>query len=164
MDEAQGWQPGRHTGREAFRAAVYGALRQAVAESWPWMAWSDPDFKAWPLHEAALVDALHQWCLAGGRLRMLASDFSEIQSHCPRLQVWRRQWDHRLEARASGRARREVTPSLLLTPSAALWLAPADAPVCVMTEDAAQRAQWQQDYESLWQTSTAAFPATTLGL
>lgn len=164
MDEPLAWVPGRHTGREAFRAAVRGAIVQAEAEAWPWMAWSDPDFRDWPLEEKAVVDGLHAWCLGGGRLRMLASDFAAAHATFARLVAWRRQWDHRVEARASGRQRRDETPTLLLTPQALLWRADPLHSACVVSDDRALVAQWRQTYESLWQQSIPAFAASTLGL
>ena len=154
----------RLSGRLAFQHAVREAIEQAADHGLPWMFWCDLDFADWPLKERAVVETLQRWALGGGRLRMLASDFRGVQQHAARFVTWRRQWDHRFEARSSGRSRGGDTPCVLLTPEKMLLRLAPEAPVFVWTSDRARRTQMADHLESLWQQSVSAFPATTLGL
>ena len=158
------WSEGRFDGREAFRQSLRDALAHVRLHQLPWMFWSDPDFEDWPLEERDFVEQLQAWALQGGRLRMLASDFRGVQRRAARFVVWRKQWDPRFEARASGRARVAETPGVLLTPDRMLWRLVPERQVFVVTADRPQRTQISDQLESLWQQSVAAFPATTLGL
>lgn len=158
-----GWSFGRFEGRTAFREAVQAAVERAASQRWSTMLWSDPDFRDWPLNDRALCEALQAWALGGGRLRMLASDFASLRSQAPRFLQWRQQWDHRFEARASGRHRQAETPTLMMVPGAYLWRAETGR-AFVVSADAGERARWSEQIESLWQQSTPGLPATTLGL
>jgi hypothetical protein len=156
---------GRFSGRQEFQALVRQAVLQAQARDWPEMVWCDPDFDDWPLADEALVETLRLWVQDGhGRMRMLASDFRPVQARCARFVRWRRDHDHRFDARSSGRNRAAETPSVLWTPE---WVLIRLDPVhqqMVASTDKVRRAQLRQQIDSLWQQSTAGFPATTLGL
>lgn len=155
---------GRQHGREAFRQAVRATVAHAATLGVPQMFWCDPDFADWPLTEPGVVASLHTWALGGGRLRMLASDFRGVQAHCARFVHWRRQWDHRFEARSCGKARASELPSVLLAGDHALLRLDAQQGVFVVTTERARRAQTEQTLDSWWQAAVSAFPASTLGL
>ncbi|NIC41773.1 hypothetical protein [Aquabacterium sp. A08] len=160
-----GWPAdGRHSGRADFQQALRACIAQAQAERVGQMWWCDPDFADWPLHEAAVVAQLQAWSLAGGRLRMLASDFRHVQAHAPRFLRWRQLWDHRFEARATGRSRWAETPSLWLGGERLLLRLDAVGSAFFVTTERARRAQTEERLQSLWQQSVVALPASTLGL
>lgn len=142
---------------------VLRALERATADAWPSLWWCDPDFQDWPLEERAVCEALQTWALAGGRLRMLATDFAPLQARAARFVAWRRLFNHRFEARATGRPPTIEVPSLLIAPDAYLWRAD-NGRSFVISGDLGERTRWMEQMESLWQQSTPSFPATTLGL
>ena len=164
MTEDEAWREGRFEGLEAFRQAIRSAVRRAADEGWSSMLWCDPDFRDWPLGEQAVCADLQRWALRGGQLRMMAADFRHVQSAQHRFVVWRRQWDHRFQARATGRQKHAQTPCHLLAPGAGLWRADPVHGGFVISTDTGLRVRWQETLESLWQQSTVAFPASTLGL
>lgn len=139
-------------------------MAQARAQGVSHMWWCDPDFADWPLHEASVVAQLQAWSLAGGRLRMLASDFRHVQAHAPRFLRWRQLWDHRFEARATGRVRWAETPSVWLGGEQVLLRLDPVVNTFVFSTDPARRAQTEEVLQSLWQQSVVALPASTLGL
>lgn len=164
MTDATAWCEGRFDGREAFRQAVRAAVRRAADEGWPSMLWCDADFRDWPLAEQAVCADLQRWAHQGGHLRMMAVDFRSVQSGHHRFVVWRRQWDHRFQARATGRRKLAETPCLLVAPDACLWRADPVHGGFVISADAGLRARWLEQVESLWQQAGVSFPASTLGL
>lgn len=156
---------GRFSGRESFQDLVRQAVRQAQTQDWPEMVWCDSDFDDWPLGDEALIETLRLWVQAGhGRLRMLGSDFRPVQARCARFVRWRRDHDHRFEARSPGRNRAAETPSVLWTPAWTLIRLDPMHQQMVASTDKVRRAQLRQQLDSLWQQSSIAFPATTLGL
>lgn len=164
-DGATAWPPeGRHHGREVFRQAIRDTVAHAAAQGLTQMWWCDPDFHDWPLEELALVEDLQAWALGGGRLRMLASDFAGVQAHQARFVRWRRQWDHRFEARSLGRSRAGEMPSGVLVADRLLLRLDGSSSVFVVTTDRARRAQTEEHWATLWSQAVAAFPASTLGL
>lgn len=162
MDDAHPWT-GRFEGREAFKHALCLALERSTAAAGAPMLWCDPNFADWPLQDPDVCQRLHVWALAGGRLRLLASDYAGVVA-AARFVTWRRQWDHRIAARCSGRQHAEQTPSVLLLHDAYLWRAEGGGHRFVVSTDLGERTRWQERVESLWQTSVSAFPASTLGL
>jgi hypothetical protein len=155
---------GRFSGPADFQRLVRAAVAQAPLRGWREMLWADPDFTHWPLGELAVVEGLTQWMQHGARLCMMAADFRPITLQAPRFVAWRRQFDHRFEARAWPRSGLPEMTMLLWTPDWAVVGMDAQAPTVVATAEAARRAQWRQAWNSAWATGTPAFPASVLGL
>jgi len=155
---------GRISGPRDFDALLRRLVRVAADESWPQMCWYDTDFSHWPLGEQQVVDDLTRWSLGGGSLAMMARDFRPLMRMAPRFVTWRRQFDHRFEARVLSRSVSEE-PGLAIWSSS--WtLVAVDRPRCVFvaTSEPAVRAQRRQEWDSSWPLGTAGFPASTLGL
>lgn len=159
-----GWVSGRQQGLHALREAVRQAIALADSQQIGRMLWCDRDFADWPLEERAVVEALQRWALGGGRLEMLASDFRPLQARAARFVQWRRQWDHRFEARALGRQRPDEVPTVLRLGDQMLLGLDAEQRLFVVTADRSRIAQTDEHCRSLWQQAVPAFPASTLGL
>ena len=161
----EAWPQGRLEGRESFREAVRQAIRRMADGTAGTVWWCDPDFADWPLTEATVVGDLQRWMLAGGRLRLLAADFRYLQGHAARFVRWRRDWDHRIDARS---LRRDVAAgepvSVLWTPNGQLRRLDDRRFSCVASSDAGELLRMQEWLQSVWQQGTPAFAATTLGL
>ena len=83
-----------------------------------------------------------------------------LSAAAPRFLRWRQQWDHRFEARATGRSRWAETPSLWLGGDRLLLRLDTGGSAFVVTTERARRAQTEEVLQSLWQQSVAALPAS----
>lgn len=158
------WPDGRLSGRDAWARALAAVLEQALFERIWQMAWSDPDFADWPLGERALTERLHAWSRAGGHLSLLALDYRMLRERHARFVSWRTQWSHRVEARAAPREAQDGFPTLVCLPGWAMSRTASRPPVVLATHDPARVQGQAMVWQGLWERSTPAFAATTLGL
>lgn len=158
------WPDGRLQGREAWAQALAAVLELALAERVRQMAWCDPDFADWPLGERVLTESLHAWSRAGGQLSLLALDYRTLRERHARFVTWRTQWSHRVDARAAPRELREGFPTLVCLPGWAMSRSPSRPPVVLASAEPARVQGLTLAWQGLWERSSAAFPATTLGL
>ena len=154
-------------GREAFRQAVRDDLACAAAHParFSELLLCDPDFADWPLGERPVVEHLQAWALRGqGRLTLLAGRYDELQRQAPLFVHWRRQWSHKIEARACPPAAAADLPGALCTPAWALRRFSPLHSVCVAGPEAERRVTLRAELDDWLTRSTSAFPATVLGL
>lgn len=161
---ASTWPQGRFDGRLAWSHLLHQALDLALRDRVHHLIWCDPDFVDWPLGERAFNDKLHAWAHAGGQLSLLALDYRRLVQRHARFVQWRTTWLHRVEARAAPRELQEGFPTLVCHSGwGAQRTATSQPAVLAFTEPARVQGlvlQWQ----TLWERSSTAFPATTLGL
>ncbi len=81
--------------RAGFRVALRWGIEHAITRGARRITWVGPDFAAWPLDDAALLDALAGWLRRPDRqLVLLASTFDDMPRRHPRFVAWRRPWAH----------------------------------------------------------------------
>lgn len=158
------WPQGRFDGRLVWPGLLHQALDLALQQRVRHLVWCDPDFVDWPLGERLFNERLNAWAHAGGQLSLLALDYRRLVQVHARFVQWRTTWSHRVEARAAPRELQDGFPTLVCHSGwAAQRTTSAQPAVLAFTEPARVQGlmgQWQ----SLWDRSAPAFPATTLGL
>jgi hypothetical protein len=155
---------GRFDGRSAFRDALRGAFRAAAKDGWRELVLADHSFEDWPLNEQAAADDLHAWARQGGRLTLLAARYDTLQRLHARFVDWRVTWDHLVSARACRGADAADLPGALWSPG---WMVQRLDPVrsvFVCSDDADRRVRLRESLDEWLRRSSAAFPASTLGL
>ncbi len=147
---------------DQFRAAM------AVAAAHPVDVWlADAEFAHWPLGERAVMEAWHQWAVAGGRKRltMLGGRYDDMARRHPRWVAWRATWSHRIVCReAPDGLRDEVRPVLIVGDDLALRIQDALHGTGLWTRDIARIREWRAELDVILQRSSEALPPTTLGL
>lgn len=155
---------GRWSGREAFVQTLRDALACAAREGWRELVISDANFEDWPLHERAVVDALHAWARPGRRFTMLATRYESVQRRQPRFASWRQTWGHLIECRLCRQADPLDFPSALWSPVWVLQRHDIERCVFVTDVDAARRVNLRQILDESIRNSSPGFPASVLGL
>lgn len=151
--------------RGAFQQAVRDALAEAARVGCRELVLVDPDFTAWPLGEAGVVESLTQWAYAHRRLTLLAAHFDEVARHQPRFVRWRVQFAHVVDARAAHEDDASNLPTLLHAPGLlALRLFDAQRFRGAVDRSAAEDAQSRERVDAFLQRACESFPASTLGL
>lgn len=85
----------------SFRSALAQALDAALGRGTRTLLFVDPDFAAWPLDDAALLDRLTAFLRRPGRrLTLLAARFDRLDARHPRFAAWRAVWSHAVDARS----------------------------------------------------------------
>lgn len=155
---------GRFCGHAEFAELIRLALATAAAQGWREIVLSDPDFEEWPLGERAVAQALNDWARTGRKFTMLAENYEALPRRHARFVTWRQTWSHLVECRKT-----EATPAGSL--SSALWspgwvFERLDLPRCIgmAGSEAARRVALKECLNEYLLNSSAAFPATTLGL
>ena len=159
-----GWPEGRFEGRHAWSDLLYRALDAALDARLRHWVWCDPDFADWPLGERLFNERLHAWAHAGGQLRLLALDYRQLIRQHARFVQWRTIWSHRVEARAAPRELQEGFPTLACHSGWGAQRTAISHPVVLASTEPARVQGLQLNWQSLWDRSAPAFPATTLGL
>ncbi len=155
---------GRLLGRVAFTEAVRGAIGAAASQGWPLLWLVDDDFADWPLGERSVIAGLNAWAKRGRRLRLLARDFSALQTLHPRFASWRTTWSHLIEAHAVPQASPHELPGVIWTSS---WTLERLDPVrssLVASHSAERRVALHERLDEWWMRGRPAFAPTTLGL
>ncbi|MES2956669.1 MAG: hypothetical protein V4792_00705 [Pseudomonadota bacterium] len=151
-------------GRSAFTGALRQALSQAARERARELCFVDPDFEAWPLDDPLVLGALTAWArLPKRHLLMIACRFDGVPRRCPRFTVWRRDWAHVVECRATEIESSQV-PTLLLAGAHSLQLADRLQWRGHWLADDSEISAWREVVDVLMQRSEADFPANVLGL
>jgi hypothetical protein len=163
---AQGWFQGRYAGREAFRQLLRAGLALATRVGAPELILSDPDFSDWPLGERALVQALHDWALAGSRRKvtLLAANYDEVVRRQPLFVKWRVQWAHKIECRRWREDDPLALHSLLWTPQWVMRRQDLDRCTGPASCDPRVRAALREQIGEWLRRSTLGFPASVSGL
>jgi hypothetical protein len=149
-----------------FVTAVHWFCEAAIARGARTMWWLDPDFRDWPLDDAALLDTLAAWLrLPGRHLVLVAADWSRATREHPRFSRWRLPWSHAVDTRRVQDEDAGAVPTLLLD----------DGPLSVQvlereywrgrcSRDAVDAHALRERFDALTQRSEPDFPPTTLGL
>lgn len=152
--------------RADFHDAVRGSLHHVHSARSRRLYWLDPDFSAWPLEDAALLDDLTRWLrLPQRRLLLLAHSYEQLARECPRFVHWRRDWAHAIDAWTPCDGVEVRLPTLALD-DGKLCLQLHDKQLwrgrLVLDETAAR--PWRDEIDALLQRCEAAFAVRTLGL
>lgn len=152
--------------REDFHAALRWALAHALAQRVRRLYWLDPDFAAWPLDEAWVLEPLTAWLrLPQRRLVLVARTYEQVARQHPRFVRWRRDWAHAIEAWSPAEGAELPLPTLLID----------SGPLCLQLHDSQQwrgrlaldeaaARQWRDEIDALLQRCESAFAAYTIGL
>lgn len=155
---------GRFNGRTEFAELIRHALAVAAAQGWREVIWSDPDFADWPLGERAVAQALNDWSKSGRKLTMLAGNYDAVLRQHARFVTWRRTWSHIVECRKSEAASAGSLPSALWSPEWIFERLDIERSTGVASVNAAGRIALKERLHERLLNSSAAFPATVLGL
>lgn len=149
-----------------FSDRVCAALAWGAAHPMD-MLWSDPDFRAWPIGDRAVVAALQHWALthSGRRITVLLAEADTLVRQHPRWLAWRRDWTHRVAVNQADEAQRAEVPALLLLgQDLGLRMIEPLRGRGLWSRDPATLRRWRDEIDVILQRSHAAAPATTLGL
>lgn len=169
---APGWplRTGQCSGQAECRDAIVHSLVALAPEAGPlrhlrsvWLA--DPDFDAWPLDDAAVLQALSAWLRQPGRQLQLAADgFEALARRHPRFARWRREFGHAIACwqPEEGRLPAELC-GLFARP---LWLQrqPTRLWQLLVRDDPQQADRIEHQLAAFLQRCVPAWPVTTLGL
>lgn len=153
-------------GLPAFRAHV-GALLQAAAHGRQDLVLCDPDYEAWPLGEAAAVEAFNAWALAARQTHavIVAAQFDAWPRLHARWVRWRTPWAHRIRCLQAPHELANDLPRILLLPGrAGLEVLDAAQWRGVVTREPVRLARLKEQTDAISQRSDDAFPPTLLGL
>lgn len=161
---AAGLPSGPFIGRETFRGLLRQALAEAASRGWRELVLADADFSDWPLGERAVVDALTAWALSGQRLTLLARHYDAVLRQHPRFVIWRRQWAHKIDARALPATNPSEIPSALWTPGWVLLRLDVLRSGGFCSAETQRRQHLREALDDWLARSSVAFPTDTLGL
>jgi hypothetical protein len=151
-------------GRTDFQLAVRSAFVRAAREGVREICLVDPDFEAWPLDDAAVLEALGAWARQPmRRLWMVAGRFDAVPRRCPRFTDWRGTWAHAIECRLTDVEASQI-PTLLLAGSASLHLADVQRWRGHWLASEREVRDWREVVDVLVQRSEPGFAANMLGL
>jgi hypothetical protein len=120
----------------------------------------------WPLGaSSAQIDALTRWARRPGRrFQLIGLHFDELALRNPRLSLWRRNWNHVIEAwRPVGIAESDI-PNLLIADEQVIDWRSNDPPKGFVKHDASASRRATLQVDALLQRSESAWPMVTLGL
>lgn len=151
------------------RGEFHDALRQALAEAAQTgcreILLCDVDFADWPIGERAVIESLTKWAYAHRRLTMIANHFDEVPRRHARFVEWRRTYAHVVDCRANDELEAGQMPTMLLAPGlVGVRLVDPVHYRGSVTHDTADLLPWREALDAVLQRSSAAFPATNLGL
>lgn len=155
---------GRFSGPNEFAGLVRLALETAARQGWREIILSDPDFADWPLGERAVAQSLQDWSRAGRKITLLAKNYDEVQRRHARFVSWRRTWDHIIDCRRNAALSVEEFPSALWSPTWVFRRLNIDHCTGIAGAEPSRRVLLREDLAECLLRSSAAFPASTLGL
>jgi hypothetical protein len=120
----------------------------------------------WPLGaSSAQIDALTCWARQPGRrFRLIGLHFGDLSLRCPRLTVWRRNWNHVIEAWQPVGIVESDIPNLLIAGEQVIDWRTNDPPKGFVKHDASASHRAALQVDALLQRSESAWPMVTLGL
>lgn len=155
---------GRFNGRAEFAELIRQALAAAAVQGWREIILCDPDFEDWPLGERVVVQALNDWSRGGRKLTMIARNYDAMCRRHARFVTWRRTWAHIVECRASAATPVDSMPSALWSPVWMFERLDVQRSTGVAGSGVARRISLKERLNERLLNSSAAFPATVLGL
>lgn len=161
---ATGLPTGQFHGIASFQAVVRQVFALAAPRAWQKIVICDPNYEAWPLGEAQLVDDLKAWSSRGRELVMLAHRFDWVQARQARYVEWRKTWSHIVNCCVLATNDCEATQTLIWTPEWALQMQDAERFACVSSENPRFRSELASKLTGFAQRGRPGFPVTVLGL
>lgn len=160
--------PPRIDSRAAGQAALRWGFEAAMAEGARRIVCVDRDWAAWPLlDDAALHQALAAWLKRPQRrLVLLGRRFDRLSVRCPRLERWRADWMHAIEAWAlPDEAPWLEAPTLLVSDGeVSVHLLDAETGRGRAERDARRARQWCEETDAAIQRSERTWAVRPLGL
>lgn len=150
------------------RSQALRAMHRLVTDQPAEMGWFSADYDAWPLQQLHFIELLQHWALRAparsDALRLLACDWSRVQSRAARFVALRRDFSHRIECRQISERRVGQLREMLYTPHAVVYAHTATWMRGEMVRDPTRLRALKLQFDQAWQESAPAFPANTLGL
>ena len=160
--------PPRIDSRATGQAALRWGFEAAMAEGARRIVCVDRDWAAWPLlDDAALHQALAAWLKRPQRrLVLLGRRFDRLSVRCPRLERWRADWMHAIEAWAlPDEAPGLEAPTLLVSDGeVSVHLLDAETGRGRAERDARRARQWCEETDAAIQRSERTWAVRPLGL
>lgn len=161
---------GRHEGLGELKALRRALLLSACAQGARRILVLDPNLVDWPLSDPEVLDALAHWGRTGGRLELLAPDFTAAARHQSRFLQWRMKWDHVLRIGSFDEG--EVGPgwptSLLVVvggeAAGVLRVLDFDAWRATFSRLPTDRQAALEQFDAIAQRSSPSWPLSTVGL
>lgn len=149
-----------------FADALLRAMHAAMQRRCRLMLCFDADFGAWPLDDAALLEALTRWLrLPQRQLILVGGDFDGFAAGHPRFVGWYTNWSHAVFARKPAAQSAVELPCLFLADSGEFVELPDPLHWRGRSGfDLRQVRQWRSQHDALLQQCEPALPVTTLGL
>ncbi len=155
---------GRFSGPTEFADLIRRAFEVAANDGWREIILSDRNFEDWPLGERAVSQSLHDWSRAGRKLTMLAKNYDEVIRRHARFVTWRRTWAHIIDCRSNTSMLADDFPSALWSPAWGCQRLDLDRCTGISGTEPARRVLLRERLDECLRRSSAAFPATTLGI
>jgi hypothetical protein len=130
----------------------------------------DPNMLDWPLSDPEVLDAIAHWGRAGGRLELLAPDFTQAARYHARFHQWRMKWDHllRIGSFDEGEAGPGWPTSMLIVvggeAAGVLRVLDFEAWRAVLSRQATDRQAALEQFDAIAQRSGPSWPLSTVGL
>jgi hypothetical protein len=154
--------------RASAQAALQWGFDAAMAEGARRIVCVDRDWAAWPvLDNAALHQALGAWLRRPQRrLVLLGRGFETLSVRCPRLERWRADWMHAIEAWQLPEDRAGAEPPTLLLSDGAVSVHLIDAETGRgrAERDPRRARQWCEEIDAAIQRSERTWAVRPLGL
>ncbi len=155
---------GRFTGPTEFAALIRLALGAAASQGWSEIILSDRSFEDWPLGERVVSQSLQDWSRSGRKLTMLAKNYDELIRRHARFVTWRRTWAHIIDCRSNTSMSADDFPSAIWSPAWVCQRLDLDRCTGISGVEPARRVLLKERLDECLRRSSAAFPATTLGI
>lgn len=154
--------------RASAQAALRWGFDMAMAEGARRIVCLDRDWAAWPmLDDASLHQALAAWLKRPQRrLVLVGRGFDRLSVRCPRLERWRADWMHAIEAWAlPDEAAWAEPPTLLVSDgSVSVHLLDAETGRGRADREARRARQWCEEIDAAIQRSERTWAVRPLGL
>jgi len=161
-EAAQGRSVSSHS---EFIALASGLLAALDDKSGREITLVDVDFSAWPLDQAAVVDALTRWIqLPGRRLHLMGSRFDLIERGQPRFAAWRKPFSHAVACMSPTELDPSDMPAVLLFDDGYLELLDREHGRARWTTERRDWILQRERIDALVSRCEPAWPVTVLGL
>lgn len=155
---------GRFSGPTEFAAVIRLAFEAAAKQGWGEIILSDRSFEDWPLGERVVTQSLQDWSRSGRKLTMLAKNYDELIRRHARFVTWRRTWAHIIDCRSNTSMSADDFPSGIWSPTWVCQRLDLERCTGISGVEPARRVMMRERLEECLRRSSAAFPATTLGI
>lgn len=157
---------GRFDGWASFQDHLNAAMAMVAADPVD-LYLCDLDYRHWPLGSKSIVDAFHQWVMAGGRAQChaLALQWDYAVREHPRWLAWRQPWLHRVKCfQMPEELVQGLQPTFIAKDRLALRVLDERTGAGIWSRDPVTMGAWSTDLDVILQRSHEAKPGGTLGL